>query len=51
MTRSGQARGAPRSTGTACERELKDGVLTMVVPKKPEAQAKRIPIAVSASKS
>ena len=31
--------------------ELKDGVLTLVVPKKPEAQAKKIPIAVSATKS
>lgn len=31
--------------------ELKDGVLTMVVPKKPEAQAKKIPIAVGAAKS
>ncbi len=31
--------------------DLKDGVLTLVVPKKPEAQAKKIPIAVSTSAS
>ena len=31
--------------------ELKDGVLTLVVPKKPEAQAKKIPIAIGTSKS
>jgi HSP20 family protein len=31
--------------------ELKEGVLTLVVPKKPEAQAKKIPVAVGASKS
>jgi HSP20 family protein len=31
--------------------ELKDGVLTLVVPKKAEAQAKKIPIAAPGSKS
>jgi len=31
--------------------ELKEGVLTLVVPKKPEAQAKKIPIATAATKS
>jgi HSP20 family protein len=31
--------------------ELKDGVLTIAVPKKPEAQAKKIPIATGAAKS
>lgn len=31
--------------------ELKDGVLTLVVPKQPSAQAKKIPIAASAAKS
>ena len=31
--------------------ELKDGVLTLVVPKKAEAQAKKIPIATAATKS
>jgi HSP20 family protein len=31
--------------------ELKDGVLTLVVPKKPGAQAKKIPIAAGTSKS
>lgn len=31
--------------------ELKDGVLTLVVPKKPEAQAKKIPIATATTKS
>jgi HSP20 family protein len=31
--------------------ELKDGVLTLVVPKKPEAQAKKIPIAAATTKS
>ncbi|MCA9677003.1 MAG: Hsp20/alpha crystallin family protein [Myxococcales bacterium] len=34
-----------------CRSELKDGVLTLVVPKRPEAQAKKIPIAVGKSKS
>ena len=31
--------------------ELEDGVLTLVVPKRPEAQARKIPIAASTSKS
>jgi HSP20 family protein len=31
--------------------ELKDGVLTLALPKKPEAQAKRIPIAAPTTKS
>lgn len=31
--------------------ELKDGVLTLVVPKQPGAQAKKIPIAATAAKS
>jgi HSP20 family protein len=31
--------------------ELQDGVLSLVVPKKPEAQAKKIPISIGASKS
>ena len=31
--------------------ELKDGVLTLMIPKAPSAQAKKIPIAIGASKS
>ena len=37
--------------GDHVKTELKDGVLTLVLPKKPEAQAKKIPIAASSSKS
>ncbi len=34
-----------------CKSELKDGVWTLVVPKKPEMQAKKIPVATTKSKS
>jgi len=36
---------------THAKSELKDGVLTLVIPKIAEAQAKKIPIATAASKS
>ncbi|MCB9561850.1 MAG: Hsp20 family protein [Kofleriaceae bacterium] len=34
-----------------CRNELEDGVLTLAMPKRPEAQAKKIPVAVGKAKS